>query len=85
MKTLTDRLLSRITPPRHLPRLALEDGVPAEGRTLCVTSVLLTDEAAAREAMSLIRSVPALTANRVVCAAMSASSPGRPRMMWVTT
>lgn len=44
IKTMTDMLIRRYTTPRHLPRLALEDGVPEEGRTLCVISTLLTDE-----------------------------------------
>ena len=42
VKTLLDRLLLRAVPPRRLPRLALPDGVPDAGRTLCVLSVLLT-------------------------------------------
>ena len=40
-KGLTDFLLLRLVRPRPLPRLALPDGVPPEGRTLCVLSVLL--------------------------------------------
>ena len=50
VKRSQDRLTLRITPPRRLPRLALSDGVPPEGRTLCVISVLLTGERAADEA-----------------------------------
>ena len=43
LKALTDGLFSRWTPPRRLPRMALEKGIPPEGRTLCVVSVLLAD------------------------------------------
>ena len=41
VKSALDFLLSRHTPPRTLPRLALEDGLPPEGRSLCVISALL--------------------------------------------
>ncbi len=50
VKCLADFLVLRLTPPRRLPRLALERGVPPEGRTLCVVSALLTDEAALADA-----------------------------------
>ena len=47
-------LLLHLTRPVHLPRLALEGGVPDEGRTLCVTAALLTDaDAAARLARAM--------------------------------
>ena len=49
-KRALDTLLLRLLPPRRLPRLDLSKGVPAEGRTLCVVSTLLTDEKDAREA-----------------------------------
>lgn len=49
-KTLTDTILSRLTTPRHLPRLALEEGVPEAGRTICVISTLLTGEEEAKTA-----------------------------------
>lgn len=38
-----DFLLLHLTKPVHLPRLALRDGVPAAGKTLCVISALLKD------------------------------------------
>ena len=41
-KLLLDRLITVFSPARHLPRMELEDGVPAEGRTLCVICALLT-------------------------------------------
>ena len=47
VKRLIDRRLLAATTPRRLPRLSLENGVPPEGKTLCVLSLLLTDEAAA--------------------------------------
>ena len=51
VKVLLDRALLRAVPPRHLPRLALKDGVPPEGKTVCVLSVLLTGEKAADGAL----------------------------------
>ena len=47
VKTLLDFLLLRLLPPRRLPRMDMEKGVPTEGKTLCVVSVLLTDAASA--------------------------------------
>ena len=44
VKFLLDLLLLRIFPPTHLPRLELKDGVPTEGRCVCVISALLTGE-----------------------------------------
>ncbi|MDD6158744.1 MAG: glucoamylase family protein [bacterium] len=43
VKQLTDLLLGRLTPPRRLLRMELRRGVPEEGRTICVLSVLLND------------------------------------------
>ena len=51
VKGLLDRALLRAVPPRHLPRLSLKDGVPPEGKTVCVLSVLLTGEKAADGAL----------------------------------
>ncbi|MDR0951972.1 MAG: hypothetical protein LBM18_03525 [Oscillospiraceae bacterium] len=42
VKLMADALLLRFLPPAHVPRMELEDGVPAAGRTLCVISALLT-------------------------------------------
>ena len=42
-----DFLLLHLTKPVHLPRLALRDGVPPEGKTLCVISALLKDAGSA--------------------------------------
>lgn len=42
-KNVADFSAVRLTRPRPVARLALEEGVPAEGRTLCVISALLTD------------------------------------------
>ena len=50
VKNGIDRLLLRLTPARHVPRLELREGVPPEGRTLCVVSVLLTGEETAKRA-----------------------------------
>ena len=48
VKSVLDLLLSRLCPPRRLPRMDLRKGVPPEGKTLCVISVLLTDPETAR-------------------------------------
>ena len=42
VKSAVDAVLLRMTPPRFLPRMALENGVPDAGRTLCVIPALLT-------------------------------------------
>ena len=42
-----DLLLARLCPPRRLPRMDLQKGVPPEGKTLCVISALLQDPAEA--------------------------------------
>ena len=39
----------RLVPPRPIPRMALAGGVPAEGRTVCCLSALLTSPDSARE------------------------------------
>ncbi len=44
VKNVLDFLLVRLVPPRPVPRMALEGGVPREGRTLCVVVSLLTGE-----------------------------------------
>ena len=43
VKGVLDLALLRAVPPRRLPRLDLAEGVPPEGKTLCVISALLTD------------------------------------------
>ncbi len=54
VKALLDFLLLHLVPPRRLPRMDMEKGVPAEGRTLCVVSALLTDpETASAQASRL--------------------------------
>ena len=47
-----DFILLHCTPPAHVPRLALECGVPDEGRTLCVVSSLLSTAEAAEESVA---------------------------------
>ena len=44
VKTIIDQLLLAVTPPAHIPRLELQDGVPLDGRTVCVIAALLTSE-----------------------------------------
>lgn len=49
VKTLLDTLLLHLGTPTHVPRLELKDGIPDEGRTLCVISALLTSERQAKK------------------------------------
>ncbi len=44
MKNLVDFCATRLVRPRGVPRMALKEGLPPEGRTLCVIAGLLTDE-----------------------------------------
>ena len=44
VKNVLDFLLVRLVSPRPVPRMELEDGIPREGRTLCVVVSLLTGE-----------------------------------------
>ena len=46
---LVQRFVARLSPPRRLPRLDLQGGVPEELRTLVVVPTLLTSVAGARE------------------------------------
>lgn len=41
VKNTADYLILKFTRPSRLPRLELKDGIPEEGRTLCVISMLL--------------------------------------------
>lgn len=44
VKNLIDMLVLTFLRPAHVPRMELKNGVPPEGRTVCVISALLTDE-----------------------------------------
>ncbi len=44
MKNLADFCVTRLVRPRSVPRMALKEGLPPEGRTLCVIAGLLTDD-----------------------------------------
>ncbi len=44
VKNIIDYFLLRFTPPAHVPRMELEEGVPPNGRTVCVIAALLTSE-----------------------------------------
>ncbi len=41
-KTLLDYVITLAVPPRRLPRLALDSGIPDEAKTVCVISALLS-------------------------------------------
>lgn len=53
-KVMLDYIILLCIPPRHLPRLELDGGVPDEGRTMCVISALLTDEEGGRHFAAIL-------------------------------
>lgn len=52
-----DFILMRFTVPAHVPRLNLKNGIPPEGRTLCVICTLLTDAEGVREQVEALENV----------------------------
>jgi cyclic beta-1,2-glucan synthetase len=42
VKNILDFVIGKLVPPRRIPRMELAEGVPPEGKTVCVVSVLLT-------------------------------------------
>lgn len=44
VKNFIDFVLLSFTPPAHVPRMELKEGVPSSGRTICIISALLTSE-----------------------------------------
>ena len=42
IKSLLDLILLHLIPPKRLPRMDTEEGIPPEGRSICVLSALLT-------------------------------------------
>ncbi|MDR0381390.1 MAG: hypothetical protein LBH86_05290 [Oscillospiraceae bacterium] len=56
VKSVTDFVALRVTPPRRVPRLELPRGLPAHGSALCVVSVLLTDSGRARQLCKILES-----------------------------
>ncbi|MDR0861597.1 MAG: hypothetical protein LBN30_02330 [Oscillospiraceae bacterium] len=54
VKNIADRVVLRVMRPNRVPRLELENGVPHEGRTLAVTTVLLTSEESGVRAARLL-------------------------------
>lgn len=42
VKNILDYLITKLVQPRRIPRMELAEGVPPEGKTVCVVSVLLT-------------------------------------------
>ena len=73
-----DALLLRLIEPRVLPRLALEDGVPDEGRTVCAVSAVLASE---KDGPALARRLETFRAASRGCGESSSSpcSPTSPR------
>lgn len=54
VKNCVDFLVVRLVPPRSVPRMALERGIPEEGRTVCVIASLLTGEESGPALCSLL-------------------------------
>ncbi|MBE6914601.1 MAG: hypothetical protein E7472_06715 [Ruminococcaceae bacterium] len=61
VKSTLDFLILRFSRPTHVPRLALKDGVPPDGRTLCVVSALLTDAGSAAKLTETLESTMLLS------------------------
>jgi cyclic beta-1,2-glucan synthetase len=49
VKNVADFFVIKLTQPRLIPKLELKEGIPEEGKTLCVISVLLTSDEACAE------------------------------------
>lgn len=49
LKTCVDFIAAKVVPPRYLCRMELKDGVPEEGKTLCVIASLLTGAQSGQE------------------------------------
>jgi cyclic beta-1,2-glucan synthetase len=54
VKNVFDFIIAKHIPPVWLPRLELKKGIPAEGKTLCVISILLTSRESAKQAARLL-------------------------------
>ncbi|NMA25300.1 MAG: hypothetical protein GX936_06500, partial [Clostridiales bacterium] len=54
VKNITDYFVLRFCHPQRIQRLELADGVPDEGRTLCVISILLSSADSGRRAAGLL-------------------------------
>ncbi|MBE6948306.1 MAG: hypothetical protein E7456_00455 [Ruminococcaceae bacterium] len=54
VKNIIDFAAVRKVPPDRIHRLALENGIPASGKTLCVISVLLTSKESAENAVRML-------------------------------
>ncbi len=52
VKTVIDTVLLKRLAPSHIPRMDISDGVPPEGKTVCVISTLLTDEKSGEQMVS---------------------------------
>lgn len=55
VKNLLDFILRKTVRPKLLPRLALNEGVPTEGKTVCVVSALLTNKNSGEKAAEKLR------------------------------
>ena len=54
IKNITDYFILRLSAPQRVPRMELKDGVPDNGRTLCVVSVLLSSAKSGAAASRLL-------------------------------
>ena len=53
-KVMLDYIILLCVPPRRLPRLELDGGIPDEGRTVCVISALITNEDSGKHFAALL-------------------------------
>ncbi len=54
VKNVTDFFVIKLNKPRLVPKLELKDGIPPEGKTLCVISALLSSDEACAELPKLL-------------------------------
>lgn len=83
VKNTADLLLLHIVPPRPVFRMELKNGLPPEGRTLCVIAALLTGEDGARELCDKLERyhLSNRRSGEQVCYGILADLPDRPGPM----
>ncbi len=83
MKNLTDFFAVRLVRPRHVLRMELKEGIPAESRTLCVIAGLLTGEASGGAYAALLERYRLANrdSGKELCFGLLADLPDRPAPM----
>lgn len=77
IKNVTDYFILRYSRTRRIDRLDLQNGVPAEGRTLCVIALLVSNAGSAERAVGLLEEYRLANrdAGSQLCFALSADLP----------